>query len=133
MLMTHTSGSKRLTEEKALDWARAQNKVSDEALAPHFRSSRSCATGSVEVFNDKDRIIYPDIVGEMSYNLWQDQKNEKRSVEEDAEGRITLQAETTGRRCLTSIFSRRRRAGNGYSMAGQLARTGQPVLSASAL
>ncbi|MRR24485.1 S9 family peptidase, partial [bacterium] len=62
--------------EKSLAWAREQNRLSDEVLTtkPVFTELRD---RYLEVFNDKDRIIYPDITGEMSYNLWQDEKNER--------------------------------------------------------
>lgn len=62
--------------EKALDWARAQNKVSDEAFAtlPVFTELRD---KYLTVFNDKERVIYPDMVGDYVYNLWQDDKNER--------------------------------------------------------
>ncbi len=62
--------------EKALDWARGQNKLSDEALTtlPVYTELRD---RFIEVFNDRERIIYPEITDEMSYNLWQDEKNER--------------------------------------------------------
>lgn len=62
--------------EKSLAWAREQNRLSDEVLTtqPVFTELRD---RYLEVFNDRDRIIYPDITGEMSYNLWQDEKNER--------------------------------------------------------
>ncbi|MFZ2285697.1 MAG: prolyl oligopeptidase family serine peptidase [Bacteroidales bacterium] len=62
--------------EKALDWARAQNRISDEALTtlPVFTELRNRFQ---DAFNDKERIVYPDVTGEMSYNLWQDEKNER--------------------------------------------------------
>ncbi len=62
--------------ERSLDWARAQNKLSDEVLTarPEYTELKERFTG---VLNDKERIIYPGIVGEMSYNLWQDEKNER--------------------------------------------------------
>ncbi len=62
--------------ERSLDWARAQNKLSDEVLTarPEYTELKERFTG---VLNDKERIIYPGIVGEMSYNLWQDGKNER--------------------------------------------------------
>ncbi len=45
--------------EKALDWARAQNKISDEAFTglPLFNELRD---RFLTVFNDKERVIYPD-------------------------------------------------------------------------
>jgi prolyl oligopeptidase len=62
--------------EKALDWARAQNKISDEAFKtqPLFAQLRD---RFLEVFNDKERVIYPDMEGNYIYNLWQDEKNER--------------------------------------------------------
>ncbi len=62
--------------EKALDWVRAQNKISDEALAsqPLFTDLRDKFLG---VFNDKERLIYPDMAGNLVYNLWQDEQNER--------------------------------------------------------
>ncbi len=63
-------------DEKALDWARAQNKLSDDALTtlPVYTELR---TRFLDVLNDRERIIYPGVVGDMSYNLWQDEKNER--------------------------------------------------------
>lgn len=62
--------------EKALDWARAQNSISDEAFKtqPLYTELRD---RFLEVFNDKERVIYPDMVGNNIYNLWQDEKNER--------------------------------------------------------
>jgi prolyl oligopeptidase len=62
--------------EKALDWARAQNKISDEAFTSQavFTELRD---RFLTVFNDKERVIYPDMVGKYIYNLWQDEKNER--------------------------------------------------------
>jgi prolyl oligopeptidase len=62
--------------EKSLAWAREQNRISDEVLTvqPVYTELRD---RYLEVFNDRDRIIYPDITGDMSYNLWQDEKNER--------------------------------------------------------
>jgi len=63
-------------DEKALDWARAQNKLSDEALTtlPVYTELRDRFN---EVLNDRERIIYPGITGDYSYNLWKDEKNER--------------------------------------------------------
>jgi prolyl oligopeptidase len=62
--------------ERSLDWARAQNKLSDEILTvtPEYTELRERFLG---VLNDRERIIYPGILGEMNYNLWQDEKNER--------------------------------------------------------
>jgi prolyl oligopeptidase len=63
-------------DEKALDWARAQNRLSDDALTtlPVYTELR---VRFLEVLNDREKLIYPGVVGDMSYNLWQDEKNER--------------------------------------------------------
>lgn len=62
--------------DKSLDWAREQNRLSDEVLTtrPEYTELRD---RYLEAFNDRERIIYPGVVGDMSYNLWQDEKNER--------------------------------------------------------
>lgn len=62
--------------EKALDWAREQNKVSDAAFAslPLFTELKN---RFLAVLNDKEKMIYPDMVGDKVYDLWQDEKNER--------------------------------------------------------
>ncbi len=65
-----------IESDKALDWVRAQNKISDEAFTnqPLFTELRD---RFLEVFNDRERVIYPDMVGNEIYNLWQDETNER--------------------------------------------------------
>lgn len=62
--------------EKSLDWVRARNKVSDEAFRnlPLYETLRG---KFLNVFNDKDQIMYPGIVGDYVYNLRQDEINER--------------------------------------------------------
>jgi prolyl oligopeptidase len=62
--------------DRSLTWAREQNKISDEALTtlPVYTELRD---RFLEVLNDRERIIYPGVVGDMSYNLWKDEKNER--------------------------------------------------------
>ncbi|MCK5103059.1 MAG: S9 family peptidase, partial [Cyclobacteriaceae bacterium] len=62
--------------EKSLDWVRAQNALSEKSITtdPLFEPLRQ---KYLEVFNDKDKIAYPDLVGDYVYNLWQDEKNER--------------------------------------------------------
>jgi prolyl oligopeptidase len=101
--------------EKALDWARAQNKISDEAFKtqPLFAQLRD---RFLEVFNDKERVIYPDMEGNYIYNLWQDEKNERglwrRMSKEDY-----LAEKKTGKQCLILTSSQQKKTGNGYLMA----------------
>jgi len=63
-------------DEKAINWAREQNKLSDEALTtlPVYSELRD---RFIDVFNDRERIIYPGVTGDVSYNLWQDETNER--------------------------------------------------------
>jgi prolyl oligopeptidase len=62
--------------EKSLDWVRAQNAISDKQITnnPIYEPLRK---RYLEVFNDKDQIIYPNLVGDYVYNLWQDEVNER--------------------------------------------------------
>lgn len=65
-----------IESEKALDWVRARNKVSDEAFRnlPLYDTLRG---KFLKVFNDKDQIMYPGIAGDYVYNLRQDETNER--------------------------------------------------------
>ncbi len=65
-----------IESEQSLDWVRAQNRVSDEAFRnqPLFDTLKD---RFLNVFNDKDQVIYPVITGDYVYNLWQDEKNER--------------------------------------------------------
>ncbi len=62
--------------ERSLAWAREQNRLSDDSLTalPQFTELRD---RFLEVFNDRERIIYPDVTGDMTYDLWQDEINER--------------------------------------------------------
>lgn len=62
--------------EKSLGWVKAQNALSEQVITTHplFETLRN---RYLEVFNDKDKIAYPTIVGDYVYNLWQDEINER--------------------------------------------------------
>jgi len=62
--------------EKALEWVRAQNRLSDEAFAgqPVYADLKERFLG---VVNDRERIIMPSVSGKHVYNLWQDATNER--------------------------------------------------------
>lgn len=62
--------------EKSLEWVKAKNAISERVLTTNtlFETLRS---KYVKEFNDKDKLIYPEMVGEFVYNLWQDEKNER--------------------------------------------------------
>jgi len=61
---------------KSLDWVRGQNALSEKVITtnPLFEPLRK---KYLEVFNDEDKIAYPNMVGDYVYNLWQDEKNER--------------------------------------------------------
>ncbi len=57
---------------KALDWVKARNKESLDVLeaTPNFRNHERRA---LAILQDKRRIAYPDVLGQMVYNFWQDE------------------------------------------------------------
>ena len=65
-----------LREKKPSTGQEQQNKISDEAFKtqPLYAELRD---RFLSVFNDKDRVAYPDMAGNNVYNLWQDEKNER--------------------------------------------------------
>lgn len=62
--------------EKQLDWVKSQNALTSERLEA-YSGFEKLRLKYVEAFNDKDRITYPNIVGDYVYNLWQDETNER--------------------------------------------------------
>lgn len=62
--------------KKSLDWVRAQNSITEQKIGNHPLYT-TLETKFLAANNDKDRIIYPTIVGNYIYNLWQDEINER--------------------------------------------------------
>ncbi len=62
--------------EKALEWVKAQNRISDEAFTAQPLYS-SLNERFLEVLNDRERLIMPSVSGRHVYNLWQDATNER--------------------------------------------------------
>lgn len=62
--------------EKALAWVREQNKHTEETISSDSLF-RILEQRYVTVFNDREKIIYPNILGSYTLNLWQDEKNER--------------------------------------------------------
>ena len=62
--------------EKSLEWIKAQNVISEQIITrePLYETLRN---RYLDVFNDKDKIADPTIVGDYVYNLWQDETNER--------------------------------------------------------
>lgn len=62
--------------ERSLTWVKEQNSISEKAFEtqPVFTKLKD---RFLEVFNDKDRLIYPGMTGNMVYDVWQDETNER--------------------------------------------------------
>ncbi len=62
--------------EKSLEWVKARNGESEKVITaePLYAKLKNRLA---DVFNDKDKIVYPVITGKYVYNLWQDEKNER--------------------------------------------------------
>jgi len=62
--------------EKALNWVKSQNAKTEKIITanPLFEPLRK---KYLEIFNDNQQIIYPSILGDYVYNLWQDENNER--------------------------------------------------------
>ncbi|MBA3706264.1 MAG: S9 family peptidase [Bacteroidetes bacterium] len=56
---------------KAIEFVNQQNKATVDKLSAE-KNYQNIFTKSLEVFNSTDRIIYPNIQGEFTYNFWQD-------------------------------------------------------------
>ena len=59
---------------RALDWVKAQNAATVAELEKHPEYAK-LHTRILGVLNSKDRIAWPNLVGEYVYNFWQDEKN----------------------------------------------------------
>jgi prolyl oligopeptidase len=59
---------------RSLDWVKAQNAISDQIIGanPLYKNLKD---KYLALYNDKDKIAYPTMVGSYVYNLWQDEKH----------------------------------------------------------
>jgi prolyl oligopeptidase len=60
--------------DKALDWARAQNQVSEDRLAGH-PAFEAIHARNLEILTSEDRIEYPDLQSGAIYNFWRDARH----------------------------------------------------------
>lgn len=62
--------------EKALDWVKSKNAETEKIISsqPGFEELKE---RYAEAFNDKDKIAYPEMIGDYVYNLWQDEIYER--------------------------------------------------------
>lgn len=58
--------------EKSMNWVLNQNKITAEKLTkvPGFDAMKQ---QYIDSYNDKDKIVYPDVVGDYMYNFWKDE------------------------------------------------------------
>lgn len=75
-----------IESEQSLEWVKAQNSVSEKTFkeTPLFIS---LSEKFLNVYNDKEKIAIPNLVGKYVYNFWQDAQNERgvwhRMLKED--------------------------------------------------
>ena len=72
--------------EKSLEWVKTQNSASEKAFN-ETALFKSLNEKFLNVFNDEEKIAYPDLEGKYVYNFWQDARNERgiwrRMLKED--------------------------------------------------
>jgi prolyl oligopeptidase len=61
-------------DPKALEWAESKNKSSFDVLGSH-PMYKKFYDQSLEIFDSRERIAAPSLIGKYIYNYWQDQKN----------------------------------------------------------
>ena len=65
-----------IESEKSLNWVKAQNALSEKVITsnPLFEPLRQ---KYLDASNNKDKISYPEMVGDYVYNLWKDEINKR--------------------------------------------------------
>ena len=66
----------QIESKKALNWVRAENKKTTEILQ-NYPGFKKINEKILDIFNSKERIAYPSILGKYIYNFWQDDKNKR--------------------------------------------------------
>ncbi len=61
---------------KSMEWVKAQDKITVSALEK-YPDFKKIYQKNLEIANSKERIAYPNIVGNYIYNFWQDSLNER--------------------------------------------------------
>ncbi len=66
----------KIDSPKSMKWVKSQDTATVRALEkfPHFNE---LYRNNLKIYNSKERIPYPDIVGKYVYNFWQDSLNER--------------------------------------------------------
>jgi len=65
-----------IESKKSLDWVKTKNELSEKVIASHplYDPLRQ---KYLKAANNKDKIAYPDMVGDYVYNLWKDEANQR--------------------------------------------------------
>lgn len=61
---------------KSMEWVKAQNTATVSALEK-FPEFQNIYEKNLQIYNSKERIAYPDIIGNYIYNFWKDSVNER--------------------------------------------------------
>lgn len=61
---------------KSMEWVKAQNTATVSALEK-FPEFQNIYEKNLQIYNSKERIAYPNIIGNYIYNFWQDSVNER--------------------------------------------------------
>ena len=60
--------------EKSMEWVLKQNKITSDKLTK-VEGFDAMQEQYIESYNDKDKIVYPDVVGNYMYNFWKDENH----------------------------------------------------------
>ena len=60
--------------EKSMEWVLNQNKITSDKLTK-VDGFEVMKAKYIESYNDKDKIVYPDVVGDYMYNFWKDEEH----------------------------------------------------------
>lgn len=60
--------------EKSMDWVLTQNKITADKLTK-VDGFDQMKNKYIESYNDKDKIVYPSVVGDYMYNFWKDEEH----------------------------------------------------------
>lgn len=58
--------------KKSMDWVLTQNKITSDKLTK-VEGFEAMKAKYIESYNDKDKIVYPNVVGDYMYNFWKDE------------------------------------------------------------
>lgn len=66
----------KIESQKSMDWVKAQDSITVKALK-QYPEFENIYKKNLEIYNSKERIADPQIVGKFIYNFWQDSLNER--------------------------------------------------------